>query len=71
MSKFKQRLPLPLEIDCTGLSVKLIRDIADRLRLHFVDVVIAGTDITASNPLNQRHYDAAWNIIDSFGVKAR
>ncbi len=71
MSKLRHRLPLPLEIDCAGLSGKLIRDLAARLSLHFVDVKLSGTDITAGNPLNQKHYDAAWNIIDRFGVKAR
>lgn len=71
MTKLRDRLPLPLEIDCAGLSGKLIRDLADRLKPHFANVKREGTDITAASPLNQKHYDAAWNIIDRFGVKAR
>ena len=38
----------PLKIDCDGLSSKLI---ADRLRLHFVDVDVIGETIYAAKPL--------------------
>ena len=60
---------LPLKIDCDGLSSKLIADLADRLRLHFVDVDVFGETIYAANPLGKNHYDAAWRILDAFGVK--
>lgn len=60
---------LPLKIDCDGLSQKLIVDLADRLRLHFVDVDVFGETIYAANPLGKNHYDAAWRILDRFGVK--
>lgn len=61
----------PLKIDCDGLSQKLIEDIADRLRLHFLDVDIFGDTIYADKPLDGKyHYDDAWRIIDKFGVKA-
>ena len=59
----------PLKIDCDGLSSKLIADLADRLRLHFVDVDVFGETIYAANPLGSFHYDAAWRILDAFGVK--
>ena len=59
----------PLKIDCDGLSQKLIFDLADRLRLHFVDVDVFGDEISASKPLNHYHYDMAWRILDKFGVK--
>ncbi|MBR1806276.1 MAG: hypothetical protein IJ774_07825 [Selenomonadaceae bacterium] len=60
----------PLKIDCDGLSQKLIADLADRLRLHFVDVDVFGDIIYAANPLGWKtHYDAAWRILDAFGVK--
>lgn len=61
----------PLKIDCEGLSQKLIFDLADQLSLHFTDVDIFGDTIYAANPLKGAfHYDAAWRIIDAFGVKA-
>lgn len=60
---------LPLKIDCDGLSSKLIADLADRLRLHFVDVDVFGKTIYASKPLGSLHYEKAWQILDRFGVK--
>ena len=60
---------LPLKIDCDGLSQKLIVDLADRLRLHFVDVDVFGETIYASKPLGSLHYEKAWQILDRFGVK--
>ena len=60
----------PLLIDCDGLSRKLIEDLADRLSLCFEEVKIWGDEITAYKPLGGGRYDAAWNIIDKFGVKA-
>ena len=66
----KRQFPLPLKIDCVGLSSKLINDLADRLALHFDTVAIWGDEITAANPLDMAHYDIAWRIIDRFGVKA-
>ena len=65
--KFKQP---PLQIDCEGLSKKLIEDLADRLSLCFEEVKIWDDEITAYTPLGAGRYDAAWNIIDRFGVKA-
>ena len=59
----------PLKINCDGLSSKLIFDLADRLSLHFECVDIFGNDIFASKPLNNYHYDTAWQILDAFGVK--
>ena len=60
---------LPLKIDCDGLSSKLIADLADRLRLHFVDVDVIGETIYAAKPLGSLHYEKAWQILDRFGVK--
>ena len=59
----------PLKIDCDGLSSKLIADLADRLRLHFVDVDVIGETIYAAKPLGSLHYEKAWRILDAFGVK--
>ena len=66
----KKNFPLPLTIDCEGLSKKIIADLADRLAMHFVDVKVFGDDIEAYKPLSMADYSAAWNIIDRFGVKA-
>ena len=66
----KKNFPLPLTIDCEGLSKKSIADLADRLSMHFVDVKIWGEEIIAHKPLSMANYSAAWNIIDRFGVKA-
>lgn len=59
----------PLKITCDGLSQKLIFELADQLRLHFVDVEIFADEISASNPLSNHHYETAWQILDKFGVK--
>ena len=59
----------PLKINCDGLSSKLIFDLADRLSVQFEGVDIFGNDIFASKPLNNYHYDTAWQILDAFGVK--
>lgn len=60
----------PLKITCDGLNTKLIYELADRLRLHFVDVEVYGETIYAGHPLNSFHYDEGWHVIDKFGVKA-
>lgn len=65
----KRNFPLPLVIDCDGLSKKLIADLADRLAMHFENVKIEGDDIVAEKPLGFSHYDTAWQILDRFGVK--
>lgn len=65
--KFKQP---PLKISCEGLSSKLIADLADRLSMHFMDVRIWTDEIEADKPLNGEHYNAAWKILDRFGVTA-
>lgn len=66
----KKSFPLPLIIDCGGLSKNLIAELADRLALHFVDVKICGDEIVAHKPLDFWHYDSAWRILERFGVKA-
>lgn len=66
----KREFPLPLNINCDGLSQKRITELADRLSLHFADVKIFGDDIVATRPLSLNHYEAAWQIIDRYGVKA-
>ena len=58
----------PLKIICDGLRPKQIYDIYDRLSLHFVDVEIIGETIYAANPLDGVHYNAAWHVLDKFGV---
>ena len=61
----------PLKINCEGLSKKLIAELADRLSMHFESVRTWGDDeIEADNPLGNYRYDTAWEIIDTFGVKA-
>ena len=65
----KRTFPLPLQIDCEGLSKKLIAELADRLSMHFENVSVIGTDIEAGNPISPEHYFAAWKIFDKFGVK--
>ena len=38
--------------------------------MHFEDIAIFGDEITANSSLDLRHYEAAWRIIDRYGVKA-
>ena len=66
----KKKIPLPLKVNCEGLSRKLINDLADQLRHHFRDVQIWGDEITAAGTLGYTHYEIAWRIIDRFGVYA-
>lgn len=66
----KKKFPLPLKVNCEGLSRKLIDDLADQLRHHFRDVQIWEDEITAANPLGGGHYEIAWRILDRFGVNA-
>ena len=65
----KKRFPLPLQIDCNGLSAGAIQELADRLCFCFYDVTIWGDEITAANPVSGDRYIAAWNILDRYGVK--
>ena len=66
----KKSLPLPLQIDCSGLSKKRIADLTDRLRMHFKEVIVWNKEISAGKPLSKGHYEAGWRIIDRCGVKA-
>lgn len=66
----KRQFPLPLKIDCSGLSQKSIADLADRLRIHFFDVDVFSDTIFAAKPVDQFRYEKAWRILDLFGVKA-
>jgi len=66
----KRQFPTPLKIDCSGLSRKLIRELADRLSFHFFDIDVFSDTIYASKPVNQLRYEKAWLIIDEFNVKA-
>ena len=62
----KQKLPRPLEIDCSGLSKKRIAELADRLKRYFRVVTVWDSDITASQPLNNEMYQVAWRILDRY-----
>ena len=64
----KRQFPMPLKIDCSGLSQKSINDLADRLRLHFFDVDVFSDTIYAAKPVNQLRYEKAWRILDLFAV---
>ena len=65
----KRQFPLPLQIDCDGLSRKRTLELVGRLRAHFADVQFWGDEITAGKPLDLQHYIAAWQILDRYGVK--
>ena len=65
----KKKFPLPLTVNCKGLSRKLIADLADRLSMLFEDVSIEGDDIIAHKPLGMNRYEHAWRLFDKFGVK--
>ena len=61
--------PMPMTIDCDGLSTKWIRELADHLSMYFEQVVVFGDDITVNQPVSIKHYNAAWRILDHYGVK--
>lgn len=65
----KKNFPLPLQINCDGFDKKLIQELADRLSIHFDTVTIFADEIIASKPIDLRHYEKAWNILDRFHVK--
>ena len=67
----KKQLPLPLKIDCTGLSRKHAFELADKLVKHFDLVEMWDDDeIVAHKPRSYYDYGQAWDIIDRYGVKA-
>ena len=66
----KKELPVPLSIDCEGLSQKRIRKLAEQLSPCFGEVQVWGDEITASKPRSMHHYDVAWQIIDRYNIKA-
>ena len=59
----------PLKIQCDGLSAKMIYELVDHLRLHFVDVEVYDDTICAGHPLSNFHCDAGRPVLDKFGVK--
>lgn len=65
-----KKFPLPLKIDCSGLKYYVAAHLADLLGFHFELVEFNDDHIIAHNPLNSFHYDAAWRLIDFYGVKA-
>ena len=65
----KKKLPTPLTIDCSGLSTKRARFLHDRLKACFAKVEMWDDEIVASKPFSGGHYEAAWRIIDTYGVK--
>lgn len=67
----KHQFPLPLKIDCSGLSQKRTCELADKLAEHFDTVEHWGDgEISAHKPKGMYHYGLAWNLIDRYGVKA-
>lgn len=66
----KKHFPIPLQIDCDGLSRKRILELFGRLKAHFVNAELLDDDtIVVSKPIDLQHYDAAWQLIDKYGVK--
>ena len=65
----KKKFPLPLIIDCEGLSRNRMIELVGRLKAHFVKVDFSDEEITAEDPLDLNHYHAAWSILDAYGVK--
>lgn len=64
----KRKFPLPLTINCDGLSKKRTVELANLLVPHFDQVSLCGEDIVADKPLSGFHYDAAWKILDRYGI---
>lgn len=65
----KRYFPIPLRIDCGGLSMKRAIELADKLVEHFDKVELWCDEIVAHKPINYLHYELAWRILDCFGVK--
>lgn len=65
----KHKLPTPLHIDTSGLSTKRARILYDRLKACFANLELWDDEIVASKPRGQGYYEAAWRIIDTYGVK--
>lgn len=67
-----KEFPLPLTIDCSYFGENLIREIRDRLSMHFEEIERfneRGDLLKCIKPRDSIHYAKAWNIIDKFGVK--
>lgn len=65
----KKRLPLPLIIDCSGITPKTAAELANRLTPYFDTVELFADTIRAIKPVNAYRYGLAWRLLDYFNVK--
>lgn len=66
--KYKQP---PLWVDCSGLTKKLTKDLADRFSWCFEVVNVYGDEIELDKPVNEARLSRAWDIIDKWGLQWR
>ena len=64
-----KQTPMPIRIDCEGLSGKRISELADDLDMLFRDVTVQGEYITVSKAFSKVHYEQALEILESYGVR--
>ena len=65
----KKDFPLPLVLDCDGLSSKLVEELGDELRLSFEVVDISGDEITARVPSRSDYHDDVESLIKTYDVQ--
>lgn len=65
----KRKFPVPLIVDCGGLTKMHIKILAGHLNEHFFNVKILGNEISASEPTDEKHYGMGWKLCDRWGVK--
>lgn len=61
--------PVPLIIDCEGLSQKKISELADELDMLFRDVAVRGESIIVQTPISKGHYEQAIETAERYGVR--
>lgn len=65
----RKELPIPLSINCKGLSPRRIQKLVDILPVYFSKVEVWDDEITAGKPKSLRHYEDAWRMLDRYEVK--
>lgn len=67
----KKKLPLPLSIDCGGLSKKHFKMLVEQLQFYFDEVEVWSDVIMASKPRSMGRYGEAWRVFDRYSVKVQ
>ena len=65
----KKKFPVPLDLDCNGLSTKLILELADELREFFEVVDVNGDEISADDLISDDFRGEVESLIKFYAVE--